>query len=99
MNYKIYQLKQDCENLRELAFAPYERVKSIFAEDNYKMVYDGEIATKENESTIYTLERIYAKFNKNKPEDFKGHSLSTSDIVALDGVWYYCDSFGWEKVE
>ena len=33
-----------------------------------------------------------------KPESYKGHSLSVSDIVVLDGVNYYVDSFGFIKL-
>ena len=29
------------------------------------------------------LEELYAKFNVSRPDDFTGHSLSVSDIVAL----------------
>ena len=48
------------------------------------------------------LEKLYEKFNINHPADFRGHSLSVSDIVALkrDGVvsCHYCDSVGFKEV-
>ena len=38
----------------------------------------------------------------DRPDDFKGHSLSMSDIVALiddKGTrWYYCDWIGWKDI-
>jgi hypothetical protein len=32
------------------------------------------------------------------PSDFRGHSLSVSDVVYLDGKYYYCDSFGYKEL-
>lgn len=40
-------------------------------------------ALPENGSTMMKLEGIYETFNLHRPEDFKGHSLSVSDIVVL----------------
>ena len=50
-----------------------------------------------------TLEDLYVQFNGPKmPEDFTGHSLSVSDIVAIhkDGEdhAFYVDRFGYEEV-
>ena len=48
------------------------------------------------------LEDLYTKFNIQHPEDFRGHSLSVSDIVALkqNGVvsCHYVDSFGFAEL-
>ena len=48
------------------------------------------------------LEQIYERFNISHPEDFRGYSLSVSDIVAvlLDGCvrLYYVDSVGFRRV-
>ena len=44
----------------------------------------------------------YAKFNVSRPDDFTGHSLSVSDIVALrqNGVvsCHYVDSIGFQEL-
>ena len=45
------------------------------------------------------LENIYEKFNCNRPKDFQGHSLSVSDIVAVDRQLYYCKDIGFEKMK
>ena len=49
------------------------------------------------------LEAFYVQFNINRPEDFRGHSLSVSDIVALKvgGVvsCHYVDSIGFKELE
>ena len=91
MTYKIYQL---LPKYRTLLFSKYDETK--FSIDNYKQVYDGNIDAEEN--VIGTLEKIYSVFNASRPKDFKGHSLSVSDVVELDGEKYYVDRLGWKKV-
>ena len=53
-------------------------------------------------SQIEKLEGIYQTFNISRPEDFTGHSLSKSDIVALkqDRVvsCHYVDSIGYKEL-
>ena len=95
MKYKILQLK-DFRKV-EYSFMSYNYAKEHdFKLSDYEVVYEGSI--KETE-TFKALEDLFTEFNINRPEDFKGHSLSMSDVVELDGVYYYCDSFGWEEVE
>lgn len=65
--------------------------------EEYKPVYSGTIE-EEGLNTNQILENIFIKFNISHPEDFKGHSLSTSDIVVLDNETYLCDMVGWKKV-
>ena len=65
--------------------------------EEYKTVYSGTIEEGDlNKNQI--LENIFIKFNVSHPEDFKGHSLSMSDIVVLDNETYLCDMVGWKKV-
>ena len=61
--------------------------------ENYEKVYQGVTFND------FTAEDIYMKFNLNRPDDFKGHSLSVSDIVKIDGKYFYCDSFGFKEIE
>ena len=70
---------------------------SKFDISQYKKVYEGEVPEMFDLSMV--LESIFEKFNLLHPSDFHGHSLSVSDVVALDGVNYYCDSYGWVKTE
>ena len=48
------------------------------------------------------LERIFEKFNIDRPEDFKGHSLSVSDVVVLHqngkDTAHYTDSIGFVDI-
>ena len=48
------------------------------------------------------LENLFSRFNMERPQDFCGHSLSVSDVIALklngQVTCYYTDSFGFEKL-
>ena len=44
---------------------------------NYELVYSAPLAPETS------LEDIYTRFNIDHPKDFKGHSLSVSDVVVL----------------
>ena len=48
---------------------------------NYEMMYTGKLTEKQN--TFDHLNRLFFRFNHDKPDDFRGHSLSVSDIVAI----------------
>ena len=94
----IYQLRHDV--IPELGFIGLEQLKSPPKKENYEAVYAHGIRI--SEDVTQTLENLYYIFNQARPEDFKEHSLSVSDIVALkrDGVvsYYYCDSVGFREI-
>ncbi|MGN0619226.1 MAG: YodL domain-containing protein, partial [Ruminiclostridium sp.] len=96
--YAIYQLK-DGEDLRNYRFTDSEYLKKhgmYIDRENYNRVYRGRL--KEDE----TLEDIYERFNINRPNDFRGHSLSIGDIVAVkkDGAItaHYVDRIGFTEI-
>jgi antirestriction protein ArdC len=100
--FAIYQLKHT-EDVRDLRFEPLERVMAAgltVERGNYDLIYTG--ALHDTGDTIDKLNELYQNFNINHPEDFKGHSLSVSDIVALkqgDSVsCHYVDSFGFKEM-
>ncbi len=66
---------------------------SKFDISQYKKVYEDEVT--EMTDLFHILESIFEKFNHRHPYDFHGHSLSVSDVVNVDGINYYCDSYGW----
>jgi len=97
--FSIYQLKHD-DSTRDFRFEPLERLQAAgLAVDpaNYELVYTAPIT-----ADTGSLGQIYEKFNIDHPEDFKGHSLSVSDIVTLnrDGreTAHYVDSFGFKEM-
>ena len=68
--------------------------------DHYEVVYTAPLLPYKDQNTM--LEELYAKFNVSRPDDFTGHSLSVSDIVALrqNGVvsCHYVDSIGFKEL-
>ena len=100
MKYEIWQLKNECH--RAYGFMDYDwACKHGFKLSDYEKVYEGEIEVDTN--AVRTLDKLFEKFNIDRPEDFKGHSLSVSDIVVLGNnrlvcAKFYCDSLGWKKL-
>ena len=104
--YGIYQLK-DIPEMRQFQFAGTESLKrrgiikdnlGAIKPENYNLVYVGELSELQGRTQSATLEAVYEKFNIDHPADYKGHSLSVSDIVVLheDGKnsAHFVDLFG-----
>ena len=74
----------------------------IVRPENYEMVYSTSLPPMDGREQDAVLESLYARFNLDRPEDFHGHSLSVSDVIALkqngQQVCYYTDSFGFQKL-
>lgn len=45
------------------------------------------------------LEWVFTLLNIDHPADYKRRSLSTGDIVGLDGRYYACQPLGWARIE
>jgi len=96
--FSIYQLKHGDET-RDLRFEPYDRLQAtgnVVDKANYELIYSAEL------TPGTSLEDIYTRFNIDHPKDFKGHSLSVSDVVVLhqngQDAAHYVDSFGYKNV-
>jgi DNA repair protein RadC len=101
-SYAIYQLKGG-EDLRDYRFEGLEKLQraGLSVEyDNYDLIYTSPL-TDFNGDKNHVLNKLYEQFNINHPTDFRGHSLSVSDIIALkiNGIVssYYVDSFGFKE--
>lgn len=100
--YQILQLNESNEELlRNKSFISWEELQTIggFDINDYKVVYTGEVETTEFYNFFEILNGLFCVFNRHHPEDYKGHSLSMSDVVILDGITWYCDTFGWKEVQ
>ena len=101
MKLQILQLKSTPE-LRNYMFTSMSLLEKLNLKvdlNNYNEVYVDDLYSSIFSKNIDILEEIYQKFNMGqKPESYKGHSLSVSDIVVLDGVNYYVDSFEFIKL-
>lgn len=68
--------------------------------DRYRVVYTDELDVQDFEGNkMSILDQLFTTFNLNHPKDFRGHSLSVSDIVKLNDEYFFCDDFGWKKLE
>lgn len=90
-NFSIYQVPPGPEG-RDFRYRSYEDLQAdglSVDRKNYRLVYTAPL----DKDT--TLDEIYRRFNIEHPSDYKGHSLSTGDIVVFrqDGkqTAYYVD--------
>ena len=97
--FSIYQVPAGPEG-RDFRYRSYEELQAAgLAVDrkNYELVYTAPLDGKT------TLENIYRTFNTDdRPADFRGHSLSVSDVVVINRGGkeeaHYCDSIGFTPV-
>lgn len=110
MIFKIYQI-EDIDKC-EYSFMGYEyALKHNFNLYDYEQIFLFTENTlfvddAENRDVYELLELVYRMFNRVTEEDtqrlhfigYKGRSISTSDIVEVDGTKYYCDTTGWKEI-
>ena len=96
--FSIYQLKRGDET-RDFRFEPYDRLQAAglaVDPENYDLIYTAPLAPD------MSLDDIFTRFNIDHPADFKGHSLSVSDVVVLhqagQDTAHYVDSIGYQQV-
>ena len=101
--YAILQLRSNEDTVYEL-FASMKELERMGLSpdiDHYEVMYTEELPAHENRYQF--LEDVYARFNVDRPDDFKGHSLSVSDIVVMKegdriSSWYV-DSIGFKELD
>ena len=102
-SYAILQLRRDEDTAFELfaSMRELDRLGLTPDIDHYEVVYVDRLPAYENKNEM--LEGLYVKFNVARPEDFTGHSLSVSDIVAVKKngqiSCHYVDSFGFRELQ
>lgn len=99
--YSIYQVKRG-EEYSRLSFNRWNELKKYnlsFDKNNYEEVYGGYVSdVSRSQGRGVILDNIYVKFNNDRPEDFRGHSLSVGDVIVLEdnnvSSAFYVDSYG-----
>ena len=97
--FGIYQIREDSpgENYAFMNMSFIESHGMQIKKEDYKLVYVGEL------SGNMSLDDIFERFNIDRPKDFRGHSLSVSDIVVLnDGekvTAHFVDSISFEQLD
>lgn len=96
--FAIYQINHESKAM-EYQFMGMDFVKSQGMEvtaGDYQCVYSGILQPSDNLDTLYSV------FNQNHPADFRGHSMSVSDVVITnrngDLRAFYVDSFGFTEL-
>lgn len=99
MKYTVYMLKDEHSN-KLFMNHKWNMEHGGVSIDQYDPVYSGEIRPSTSICGIDgTLERIYILLNNNRPADYNCRSLSTSDVVYLEGFGYwYCNNIGFKKI-
>lgn len=102
--FAIYQLR-DHESTHDLRFLPMSQLQAAglkVERESYAAVYTGNLYNTEGKAVPEMLNNLFYRFNMERPEDFCGHSLSVSDIVALkvnDVVTtHYVDRYGFQEL-
>lgn len=97
--FGIYQIRDGSlgENYAFMNKSFIESHGMQIKKEDYELVYVDELVG------IMTLEDIFERFNLDHPQDFRGHSLSVSDIVVLnDGeklTAYFVDSMSFVELD
>lgn len=89
MRVKIYQINSDRDADRQkfMSLNDDQTVSSAI----YDEVFNAEIDETD-------LEAIYARFNTSHHPLFRGHSLSVSDVIVMDGKAHYVQSLGFKEI-
>lgn len=96
MNVKIYQIDISRDQMR-VCFMSYERSlrysqRNSIDSSIYDCVFDDDVCCSGNP------EEIFRFFNVEIPETYMGRSLSVSDVVEMEGTFFYCDNIGFKEV-
>ena len=103
--YLILQLK-DCPETRDERYASMKLLEQMGMTPNpahYEVIYFANTpAYLCGMPDAAALEELFIQFNVNHPADFKGHSLSVSDVIALKRQGqvdaFFVDSFGFKEL-
>ena len=97
MRFKLYQIKKSLISTGTYIFMDFDFAKKHdLTIKDYDVVYEGDITP--SKFIEDTLEAIYMKFNVDRPQDFKGHSLSVSDIIEINDEFYYTEGLGFKNI-
>ena len=88
-----------CKPESERTFLNYKKVNENVNLDDYNFIARYGTTDENKHKPINSfLEDVFYTFNVNHPKNFKGHSLSVSDIVAIkirnEIQFYFTDSIG-----
>ena len=96
IRFDILQLKDEYRERQFRSLRELSQAGLTVDAEQYRQVYSDTCPSD------VSLDEIYTRFNLDRPEDFKGWSLSVGDIILLhqrDGSHaYFVDSIGFEEI-
>lgn len=81
--YELYQL-QDGERLHGIRYSTYEKNKGRITFDDFDRVYSGDWNSIQGKTDEEKLDGLFYMFNLRRPSDFRGRSMSVSDVVLIN---------------
>lgn len=110
--FVIFQIDHDKNHLSDRALRLFSGLKELEIEglsaphvDQYDAIYFGKFQPEflQDGNIFHTLEKLYQRFNIDRPKDFHGHSLSVSDVVAVkirgEIRFWFVDSISFSEVK
>jgi hypothetical protein len=93
--FAVYQVR-DGVKFRFMSLKELEKSGGTVDFKNYDLIYADSYAGE-------SLDSIFKRFNCNNPEDYRGHTLSMSDVVVTsrggDISAFYSDRLGFERLQ
>lgn len=80
--YEIYQMKQ-ANQYKFMSYKYYADNNIQINMNDYENVFSGNFSEINGNDVYEKLNVIFEKFNVDRPEDFKGHALSVSDVITI----------------
>ena len=100
--FDVYQVNDEHRDLRFESMKRLDERGLTANSADYDLVYSAEISAK-GRIKEEVLEDIYTVFNVEHPVDFKGRSISTSDVIVMangdEQTAHYCDNFGFKEID
>lgn len=100
MKFRILQLKFN-NKTKDCRFLDYESAiknKPDLSVRDYELTYEGSCES-EGKPDYEVLDHLFYIFNMKRPDDYKGHSLSVSDVIMLNDTYYYVNTFGYKMLD
>lgn len=97
MQIRVFQIDRELDAQHKM-FRNFEETAQLGGVDSsiYRQIYGGTVNCR-------TLDDVFALCNHAHPPGYLGHSLSLSDVVEIcsgeDKGFYFCDSFGFQKID
>ena len=92
---KVYQIK----NISDVDYAFRDFDEKKFNINDYERVFEKKIEPHFHYTDEDLLEDWFRIFNEyGYPKEYRGRSLSVSDIIVINNKAYYCEPVGWRVI-